>query len=415
MHGSASPPFNRGGFTDTIPGGMEPDDVLLARYAANGAEEAFAELVRRHVGAVQAAALRQTGQADLAQDVTQAVFVCLARKAGQIRAGTVLIGWLMTTTRYLATDLKRREARRAAREDHYAGLQPETVDPAGAAESIWQEIGPALDAALARLKSIDRDAILLRFFQNQPLARVGAALGLSEEAARKRVDRALERLRTTLARAGVVTTGAGVLLALETHAAPVATPALVQATTVAALNPTATALAMAQRVAWRAALSQATVWLLSLALGLGCVALAWKVWPASPASATVTAAAGAFAEGDYRLAGFPDPAPVNRLVATVQSALRANQAAPILPLVQYPLRVNLTAGNQARYVATPEALGADFTNLFTGTVTRLLLKSPARRLYADPRGVMVGDGTLWIGPTGDPRQPTPKIIAINLR
>lgn len=413
MHGPSSPPFNRGGFTDNTRGVMESDDVLLARYAENGTEAAFAELVRRHVGAVQAAALRQTAQPDLAQDVTQAVFVCLARKAGQIRPGTVLIGWLMTTTRFLATDLKRREARRAAREDQYAGLQPDSVESADTAESIWNEIGPALDAALARLKSVDRDAILLRFFQNQPLARVGAALGLTEDAARKRVDRAVDRLRTLLARAGVVATGAGIMLALETQAAPVATGVLVQTTTAAALNPSTAVLAIARRVLWREAMYQVAIWLLGFALCAGGAALAWRAWPSSTGAGTSQQTV--VAEGDYRLAGFPDPAPVNRLVVSVQAALRANQSAPILPLVQYPLRVNLNAGNQTRLINSAEALGTEFTNVFTGTVTRLILKSPARRLYADTRGVMVGDGTLWIGPAGDPRQPTPRIIAINIR
>jgi RNA polymerase sigma factor (sigma-70 family) len=193
---------------------MMDDRQLLARYVAEVSEEAFAELTRRHTGLVYSAALRQVRNEQLAQDVTQVVFANLARHARSIPKGAVLAGWLHRDTRYTALDFIRAEARRLRREQQSAEMNPPDPDP----QPGWEEIRPLLDEALTKLAPADRDALLLRYFEQRDFAGVGAALGASAEAARKRVDRALERLRAYLVKRGITTTAAALGGALTVHA-----------------------------------------------------------------------------------------------------------------------------------------------------------------------------------------------------
>lgn len=196
------------------------DPTLLRRYAAERSETAFAELVRRHLPLVYSAALRRlSGDAHRAEDVAQAVFCAVARDAQRLAHHPVLAGWLYTATRNAVLDALRAEKRRRAREEE-AHLMQETVsDPAASAD--WGQLRPVLDAAMDELNDDDREAVLLRFFQGCSLAEVGAALGLGEDAARKRVDRALDKLRGPLGRRGIASTSAALaaLLASETMAA----------------------------------------------------------------------------------------------------------------------------------------------------------------------------------------------------
>jgi len=193
---------------------MIDDRQLLARYVAEVSEEAFAELTRRYMGLVYSAALRQVRHEQLAQDVTQVVFANLARQARSIPEGTVLAGWLHRDTRYTALDFLRAEARRLRREQQSVEMNSTHSDP----QPGWAEIRPLLDEALTKLPPADRDALLLRYFEQRNFAGVGAALGASAEAARKRVDRALERLRQQLVKRGISTTAAALGGALTAHA-----------------------------------------------------------------------------------------------------------------------------------------------------------------------------------------------------
>ncbi len=188
------------------------DSELLQAWANRRDEAAFAELVRRHLDLVRASARRQVGASPLAEDVTQAVFLVLARKAGSLGDKVVLSGWLFRTTRFVAARALRAEQRRTHHET-VAAMQPAVTD-APAVPEHWQEVEPHLDAGLAALPAADRDAVLLRYFEGKPIRSVGELLGVNEEAAKKRVSRAVEKLRTWLAGRGVVLTAAGLVTLL---------------------------------------------------------------------------------------------------------------------------------------------------------------------------------------------------------
>jgi RNA polymerase sigma factor (sigma-70 family) len=196
---------------------------LLRRYVAERSEAAFAELVRQHIDLVYSAALRQvSGDAATAQDVTQAVFTELARNAPHLVKHRALTGWLYTSTRFLAAKTRRAEHRRQAREQE-AHLMNQLLQPSES-DLAWQEFRPLLDDVMHELDASDREAVLMRYFERQPLAEVGARLGLSENTARMRVERALDKLRAALARRGVTSTVAalgGALAERAVCAAPV--------------------------------------------------------------------------------------------------------------------------------------------------------------------------------------------------
>jgi RNA polymerase sigma factor (sigma-70 family) len=196
------------------------DHELLVRYAHDGSETAFGELVRRYVNLVYSTARRLTNNPHHAQDITQAVFIILARKAGSLRHGTIVSGWLYQTTRLTARNFVRGEIRRERRE-HEAFMQSTLNEPQG---PEWDQITPLLDEAMGRLGRVDRDAVVLRFFQNKTSAEVGRALDLSEAAAQKRVSRAVEKLHAIFMKRGVTLSSAaiaGTIAANSVQAAPV--------------------------------------------------------------------------------------------------------------------------------------------------------------------------------------------------
>ena len=190
---------------------MDEDTELLRRYAEEGSEDAFRDLVRRRMGLVYSSALRQLGDSHAAQEVAQAVFTDLARKAHALKKRPVLVSWLYTSTHYAVGSLARRERRRIARDLEAYHMQETNSDLARDAQ--WVRLRPVIDQALHGLDARDREAVLLRYFEGHSFAQVGQALSLSEEAARTRVDRALERLRERLSAKGVASSAA-VLAAL---------------------------------------------------------------------------------------------------------------------------------------------------------------------------------------------------------
>lgn len=166
------------------------DTELLQEFAERGDQRAFAALVERHLPLVYSAARRKVGDAGLAQDVAQQVFTLLARKADELRPGIILSGWLYRTACHLAGHAVRAEMRRVAREQVAAAqMIDETPD------SLWRDIEGELDEAMETLGEDDRDAVLLRYFENKSLREVGAAMGTSDDAAQKRLSRAVEKLR----------------------------------------------------------------------------------------------------------------------------------------------------------------------------------------------------------------------------
>lgn len=215
---------------------LEPTDAQLLRdYAEHRNEAAFRKLVHRHADVVYASALRQVSSPDLAHDIAQSVFTDLARKA-QPLAGTLtgdasLLGWLYRSTRFLALNQLRDDRRRQARERQAM----ENFDPASETAPEWERVQPVLDEAMADLSDEDRDALLLRFFKSRDFRAIGVALGVSDDAAQKRVSRALERLRTQLTSRGVTTTAVALSTALSANAVPLAPAGLAATLSSAAL------------------------------------------------------------------------------------------------------------------------------------------------------------------------------------
>jgi len=214
---------------------MTPDNELLRRYAQTRSEDAFAELVRRHVNLVYSAALRQVnGDAHLARDVAQTVFTDLARRAGSLTHRELLTGWLYTSAYFAASKIVRTENRRRNREERFMRDPISETAP----ESDWEKVRPALDDVMHELKETDREAILLRYFENRQFAEVGAKLGLNENAARMRVERALEKLRAVFAKRGITTAAAlvSVISANAVQMAPTGLAASLATTSIAVVG-----------------------------------------------------------------------------------------------------------------------------------------------------------------------------------
>ena len=201
---------------------------LLGQYARCNLQDAFAEIVRRHLNLVYSAALRQVRSPQLAEDIAQSVFADLARNAGKLKPDTILITWLYAVTRRTAIDVIRKESRRQLREQIAVEM-----NNMNATANDWTQIAPLLDDAMAALDETDRSAILLRYFENKNLREVGEALGTNDDAAQKRVSRAVERLREFFSKRNV-TIGAGGLAVLISVNAVQAAPAALVKTVIAA-------------------------------------------------------------------------------------------------------------------------------------------------------------------------------------
>ena len=187
-------------------------ETLLREYVDRGSQAAFTEVVRRCTELVYSTALRRVGgDAHLARDVTQLVFIDLARKA--LAPRTIVAGWLHHHTCFRAATLVRSERRRRAREEQAAAMGKSTQEP----NHFWPRLEPLLDDALESLSRSERDAVVLRFFAGQDLTSIGRTWGITDDAAQKRVSRALERLRSYFARRGVATSSTALATAITTH------------------------------------------------------------------------------------------------------------------------------------------------------------------------------------------------------
>ena len=212
---------------------LDPADIQLVRdYAESGSDEAFTTLVSRHLNLVYSVALRRVGNPHQAEEISQAVFIILARKAASLPDRTVLSGWLYETARLTAANFLRAEIRRSHREQE-AHMQStlEASEP-----DAWAQVSPMLEQAMAHLNGQDRNAVVLRFFETRSFQEVGASLGTSEEAAKMRVNRAVEKLRKFFVRRGVVLSTAAIGGAVTAHSVQAAPIGLVASISAAALQ-----------------------------------------------------------------------------------------------------------------------------------------------------------------------------------
>src|SRR5689334_14685692 len=192
---------------------MTTDLELLEQYRRSGSEPAFTELVRRHLNLVYSAALRQVRSPQLAEEVAQTVFTDLARAARLLKPDTILTAWLYQVTRRTAIDVVRRESRRQLREQ----IATE-INAMNATAEDWTQVEPLLDEAMEALDATDRTAVLLRYFENQSFREVGVKLGTTDDAAQKRVSRAVERLREFFSKRGVAVGASGLVAIISTNA-----------------------------------------------------------------------------------------------------------------------------------------------------------------------------------------------------
>ena len=249
---------------------MADDMTLLREYAETRSEVAFSTLVDRHIHFVYSSALRQVRDPQLAQEVTQVVFIILARKAAKISPNSILSGWLFKTVRFTASAQIKAHIRRQRREQEAQVNSLLTQEPSP--EQTWQQMSPLLDEALAKLSETDRQAVLMRYFENKSLAQVGGALAVNEDAARKRVGRAVEKLRQFFARRGVALSVLAIGSALSTHAVQAAPPGLAAAISASAIKGSAGAASTLTLL--KGALKLMTLAKLKLAAATGAAAIA---------------------------------------------------------------------------------------------------------------------------------------------
>ncbi len=194
------------------------DTELLREYAEHATESAFTEIVSRHTNLVYSASLRHMNSPDIAAEVAQTVFVGLARRARSLcsllRQDASLAGWLCRSARNVSLNLRRNEFRRRSRER----LAMEQLDPILETSPDWERLRPVLDEVMSELSEPDYDALVMRFFKNQDLFSVGRALGVSDDAAQKRVSRALDKLRDLLSQRGITTTATALSILLSAKA-----------------------------------------------------------------------------------------------------------------------------------------------------------------------------------------------------
>jgi len=309
------------------------DNALLREYVDHDSQEAFATLVARHVNKVYSVALRHTGNPNQAEEITQAVFVILARKSRRLSKAVVLSGWLYQTARLTAVTFIRSEIRRAHRELEVHMQNVSNEDESDA----WPQIAPLLDTAMAGLNETDRHAVVLRFFDGRSMREVGAALGATEDAAKKRVNRAVEKLRLFFTKRGVVLPAAVLMATISANSVQAAPTALASAIATAGVAKGVTA-------------SGSTLTLINGALKI----MAWKqiklavaVGMAILATGAATVAARQLAQGAARI-------PYKMLDDAYQFIAGVNQSNLLLRMtfsskqVSQPTNIHLTIESKIR-------------------------------------------------------------------
>jgi RNA polymerase sigma factor (sigma-70 family) len=287
---------------------MMMDDMDLVRqYAQNKSEEAFATLVSRHVNLVYSVALRHAREAHLAEEITQSVFIVLARKAGSLGSGTVLSGWLCRTARYVSARALTTQRRRQRREQEAA-----MESSANETESnVWMQIEPLLETAMAQLGEKDHNAVVLRFLEGRSFKSVSAALGTSEAGAKMRVNRALEKLRAFFKRHGIMVSVAmiaGAVSANSVQAAPVGLASSVTAAAIKGTTVTTSTLTLIETTLKYMAWTK-----LKTAIVAGAIALV----AAGTATVTIKVARAKAEASPFKFAGYATPE------ASVQSTIWA--------------------------------------------------------------------------------------------
>lgn len=243
------------------------DHELLSEFVSNNSDAAFATLVERYVNLVYSAALRFTGDSHQADEITQVVFIVFSQKATSLSRRTVISGWLYQTTRLTAANFIKSKIRRQKREQEAYMLSAlnEPQSPS------WERIAPLLDNAMGDLVEKDRNAVVMRYFENKTASEIAQALQTTEAAAQKRVNRALEKLRRIFERKGVVLSSVAIgsfLSANSIQAAPFQLASTVAAITIKGAAIPAATTAMVNGT------MKALAWLkLNFAIGVAVVAM----------------------------------------------------------------------------------------------------------------------------------------------
>lgn len=320
---------------------MSTDAELLRRYATARDEAAFTELVRRHLNLVYAAALRRTnGRTHLAEEIAQKVFTDLARKAASLQHHAALTGWLHRSTRYAAIDAARGELSRQKLNQSFTIMSGDFLSAKPQAD--WERLRPVIDGAMDDLKEADREIILLRYFDGLAFAAVGQRLRLTENAARMRTERALDKLRVQLGKRGVTSSAAALAVSLANQALATAPAGL--ATTVSRTAMTAAPAGVLVSLFNTLALNKAASWAMGAGAAAALAGLGWFLWQAPAKPGKLTGVPTENTRRSVELAAAPKPAelpavPVSAPTTPVASPLERHsyrgQATPEDTLLSY--------------------------------------------------------------------------------